>query len=215
MECIRVLLADDHALLRAGMRAILESIPGVTVVADAGDTSTVLAQIAEHRPDVVLIEIAMSGFDGLDALTHIALNFPNTRALVVTMNQDEEHVLSALRRGAAGYLLKNATTAELQFAIEALIHGDTYICPRAATALAAYVRRSQPRDLLAPLTPRQRQILPLVAQGQSTKEIAAALQISPKTVEMHRAKLMNRLHLRDIAGLVRYAMRAGVTGFGT
>lgn len=210
MERTRVLLADDHALLRAGMRALLEQIPGLTVVADAGDTPSLLAQMAEYRPDVVLLEIAMSGFNGLDTLTHISVNFPNTRALVVTMNQEEEHVLSALRRGAAGYLLKNATAAELQLAIEAVVHGDTYICPRAATAIAAYIRRSQPRDLLAPLTPRQRQILPLIAQGRSTKEIAGDLKISPKTVEMHRAQLMNRLQIRDIAGLVRYALRAGV-----
>jgi DNA-binding NarL/FixJ family response regulator len=216
---IRVLLADDHALVRAGIRALLQNLAGIEVVGEADDGREALRLIGELRPDVVLMDIAMPGLNGLEAVARVAKEFPDVRVIMLSMHANEEYVLQALRSGAAGYLLKGARTAELELAVTSVAHGETYLSPAASKhVVSGYVQRtgegaggggSEPRPTER-LTPRQREILQLIAGGVTTKAIAQQLSISVKTVEMHRAQLMERLGIHDVAGLVRYAIRIGL-----
>jgi DNA-binding NarL/FixJ family response regulator len=212
MRPIRVLLADDHALVRAGFRALLSKLPGIEVVAEAADGREALALVKAHLPDLVLMDISMAGLNGLDAAVRIAKEFPDVRVLMLSAHAHEDYVKQSLRAGAAGYLVKNAGIAELELAVQAVARGETYLSPAISKQVVAdYIRRvgGEPSPLEL-LTPRQREILQLIAEGHSTKEIARVLHVSPKTVETHRAQLMERLDIHDIAGLVRYAIRAGV-----
>ncbi len=220
MTPIRVVLADDHALVRAGIRALLEDIEGVSVVAEASDGRAALQAVADHRPDVVLMDIAMAGLNGLEAAARFAREYPAVRVVMLSMHANEEYVLRALQAGAIGYLLKDADTAELELAVRAAARGEAYLSPAVSRHLIAdYVRRvgqtpqpaESPSYSLSLLTPRQREVLQLIAEGRTTREIARLLNISVKTVETHRAQLMERLDIHDVAGLVRYAIRAGVT----
>ena len=219
MSQIRIVLADDHTLVRAGIRALLQNLAGVEVVAEADDGREALRLIEAHRPDVVLMDIAMPGLNGLEAATRVAKEFPEVRVIILSMYANEEYVLQALRAGAAGYLLKGARTPELELALNAVVQGETYLSPAASRHVVDdYIRRAGgegDRDSAAPraderLTPRQREILQLIAEGHTTKEIARQLDISAKTVEMHRAQLMARLDIHDVASLVRYAIRIGL-----
>jgi DNA-binding NarL/FixJ family response regulator len=216
MSPVRVLLADDHALVRAGIRALLEALEGVTVVAEAGNGSQVLELARTHRPDVVLLDIAMPGLGGLEASAQLKQELPEVRVVMLSMHANEEYVLQALRAGAVGYMLKDSATAELEIALKAVMQGEIYLSPPISKQVVeGYVQRvggEQP----APdnLTPRQRQVLQLIAEGHSTKEIAHRLELSVKTVETHRAQLMERLQIRDIAGLVKYAIRNGLVSAG-
>lgn len=211
MKSTRIILADDHAMLRAGVRALLTKIPGASVVGEAGDGREVIEQIRSTHPDVVMLDIAMPGLNGLEALDRIRREHPGVRCIILSMHANEEYVLKAMRSGAAGYLLKNSKPEELQAALESVREGETYLSPGVARHLAEYLQRNGAGDdPLAQLTPRQREILQLIAEGQSTKEMAATLDISSKTVEMHRAQLMERLEIHDVAGLVRYAIRNGL-----
>jgi len=209
---VRVLLADDHALVRAGIRALLEGLDGVGVVAEAGNGAEVLDLAREHRPDVVLLDISMPGMSGLDASAQLRRELPEVRVVMLSMHANEEYVLQALRAGAVGYLLKDSATAELEIALKAVMQGETYLSPPISRQVVdGYVQRvgaEQPGPDI--LTPRQRQVLQLIAEGRSTKEIAYHLDLSVKTVETHRAQLMERLQIRDIAGLVKYAIRSGL-----
>ena len=209
---IRVLLADDHALVRAGLSALLKGIAGVEVVAEAGDGREALALIAKHRPHVVLMDIAMPGLNGLEAAARAKKDFPGVRIMVLSMHVNEEYVLQALRAGAAGYLLKGASLQELEMAISAVARGETYLSPAMSKHVVEdYVRLvGGEASASERLTPRQREILQLIAEGSTTKEIAAKLTLSVKTVETHRTQLMERLDIHDIAGLVRYAVRIGL-----
>ena len=212
MKSIRVLLADDHALVRAGFRALLHSLGDVEIVAEAGDGDDALRLIEAHQPDVVLLDIAMPGLNGLEVAARVAQRFPNVRVMMLSMYANEEYVLQALRAGAAGYLLKDADSSELELAVRAVARGDTYLSPPVSkSVIEDYVRRvsSQPGSFDR-LTPRQREVLQLIAKGHSTKEIAQMLNISVKTAETHRAQLMQQLDIHDIAGLVRYAIRVGL-----
>jgi len=212
MKSIRVLLADDHTLVRAGFRALLQSLGDVEIVAEAGDGNEALRLIEAHQPDVVLLDIAMPGLNGLEVAARVAQEFPSVRMIMLSMYANEEYVLQALRVGAAGYLLKDAGTSELELAVRAVARGDTYLSPPVSKpVIEDYVRRvsSQPGSLDR-LTPRQREVLQLIARGYSTKEIAHTLNISVKTVETHRTQLMNQLDIHDVAGLVRYAIRVGL-----
>ena len=208
---LRVLLADDHALVRAGLRKLLESIPGVEVVAEAGDGREALALVASKKPDLALLDITMPGLNGLEATEHIGREHPGTRVILLSMHASEEHVLQALRAGAAGYLPKDAALEELELAINAARKGETYLSPAVSRHVSDYVRRTgaeaTPRETL---TPRQREILQLIAEGHSTKRIAGTLGVSVKTVETHRSQLMEKLDIHDVAGLVRYAIRIGL-----
>lgn len=212
MKPIRILLADDHDLIRAGIRSLLQNIAGVEVVAEAGDGLAALEMIGQHRPDIVLMDIMMPGLNGLATTARIAHEFPNVRVIILSMNATEEYVLQALRAGAAGYLLKNISPAELQLAIAAVAKGETYLTAAVSKhVIDSYVRRQSPQSSsLDRLKPRQREVLQLIAEGYRTKEIAKRLKLSAKTVEMHRTQLMESLDIHDIAGLVRYAIRMGI-----
>jgi len=211
MKRTRVLLAEDHHLVRAGIRSILEDMPGLEVVAEASDGPEALKLVALRAPDIVLLDIALPGMNGLDAAARIARDHPRVRVVILSMHANEEYVSQALRAGAVGYLLKDSTVPELGLAIAAVQRGETYLSPAVSRrVIEGYVRQSQADGPLEGLTPRQRDVLRLIAEGRSTRDIATALGVSVKTVETHRAYLMERLDIRDVAGLVRYAIRTGL-----
>ena len=212
MKKTRILLADDHALVRAGFRSLLEKIPSVKVIAEASDGREAIELVRKHRPDVVLIDIAMPKLNGLEAVARIAEEFPNTKVIVLSMYANQEYVMQAIQAGARGYLIKEAAVAELKSAINVVTHGEIYLSPTVSRHVTnGYLERVGVRyDPLAKLTHRQREILQLLAEGNSTKEIAFALGLSGKTVDAHRLQIMEKLHIRDLPGLVRYAMRAGL-----
>ena len=212
-KSIRVLLADDHTLVRAGVRALLEKLPGVEVVGEASDGREVIDLIKTHQPDVVLMDISMPGLNGLQALARITRDFPSARVIILSMHPNDEYVLQALKSGASGYLLKRAATAELPVAIKSVVGGEIYLSREINSQFLKKFPLQQiarSRTPLEQLTSRQREILQLLAEGQTTKTIASILKVSDKTVEYHRSKLMAALKIFDIAGLVRFAMRTGV-----
>lgn len=212
MSSIRVLLADDHKLVCAGLRLILEGLEGVRVVGEAHDGRAAVTLTKTHHPDLVLMDIAMKGLNGLEATAHIKREFPEIRVIILSMYSSEEHVLQGLRAGASGYLLKDSATQELQQAVRTVMQGEIYLSPPVSKqVIGDYIQRvSQAPKPTAELTHRQREILQLIAEGHSTKEIAHRLQLSVKTVETHRAQLMKRLGIYEIAGLVRCAIRMGL-----
>jgi DNA-binding NarL/FixJ family response regulator len=212
VSAIRIVLADDHALVRAGVRSLLASIPGVEVVAEAGDGHEALALVEKWRPRLVLMDIAMPGLNGLEATARLAKSHPETAVIMLSMHAAEEYALQALRAGAAGYLLKDADLSELELAIGAVARGQTYLSPAMSKHLVSDYRRrmAEQPDPLDRLTPRHREVLQLIAEGQTTKDIAARLKLSVKTVETHRAQLMDRLDIHDLAGLIRFAIRVGL-----
>lgn len=211
MSTLRVLLADDHELVRAGLRALLRELPGVEVVGETGDGREAVERVRVLRPDVVLMDISMGGLNGLEATARIAAEVPGTRVIILSMHASDEYVRQALRAGASGYLIKNAATAELALALKAVAGGQVYLSPAVARPVVDdYLGARGTGDALAALTARQREILTLIAGGQSTKQIAALLGVSVKTVETHRTQLMDRLAIRDIPGLVRFAIRHGL-----
>jgi len=212
VSAIRIVLADDHALVRAGVRSLLASIPGVEVVAEAGDGHEALALVEKWRPRLVLMDIAMPGLNGLEATARLAKSHPETAVIMLSMHAAAEYALQALRAGAAGYLLKDADLSELELAIGAVARGQTYLSPAMSKHLVSDYRRrmAEQPDPLDRLTPRHREVLQLIAEGQTTKDIAARLKLSVKTVETHRAQLMDRLDIHDLAGLIRFAIRVGL-----
>jgi len=210
---IRLILADDHTLVRAGIRALLEKLPGVEVVGEAGDGREVLNLVKLHRPDVVLMDISMPGLNGLEAATRMAREFPDVRVLILSMHNNEEYAWRALKAGAVGYLLKKAATAELETALQQVVHGEIYLSREISTRLVKKFPLQGIADRKSPLeelTGRQREILQLIAEGQNTKGIAEILKVSPKTVEYHRMKLMDCLNIHNVPGLVRFALRVGL-----
>ncbi len=218
MSPIRLLLAEDHTLVRIGISAALQRIPGVEIVGQATDGREAVALAAQLAPDVVLMDIAMAGLNGLEATARIAKELPRVRVLILSMHTNEEYVARAFRVGAAGYLLKGADFPELELAIRAVARGETYLSPAVSRPVVEqYRRRSRGGggggggDHGEPLTTRQREILQLIAESHGTKDVARKLGLSAKTVEAHRAQIMRRLGIHDLAGLVRYAIRAGVT----
>ncbi|MGE0454468.1 MAG: response regulator [Vicinamibacteria bacterium] len=215
MSAARILLVDDHALVRAGFRSLLESVEGVQVLGEAGDGHEALRLIAELQPDVVFLDIALPGLNGLDVAARAAKEHAAVRVVILSMHANEEYVLRALQAGAAGYMLKDASVPELALALRAVLRGEIYLSPAISKRVVEdYVKRTGAEPAAAPsasaLTPRQREVLQLVAEGSSTKEIAHRLNVSVKTVETHRAQLMDRLDIHDVAGLVRYAIRVGL-----
>ncbi len=212
MGTIRVLLADDHRLVRAGLRALLQSLAGVQVVAEAGNGYEALKLAEQHQPDIVIMDIGMEGLNGLEAAARLAKFTPAPRVIILSMHANEEYVRRSLQAGAVGYLLKGAEPAELEFALQAVMRGETYLTPAVSKQVVQdYLQGGVVKtDPLQDLTPRQREVLQLIAEGHSTKEIAYKLNLSIKTVETHRGELMNRLNIHDVAGLVRYAIRTGL-----
>lgn len=212
MAGISILLVDDHALVRAGIRALLERLADVTVIAEAKDGREAFCLISERAPDQVLMDIAMPGLNGLEATARITKEFPAVRVIVLSMYANDEYVREAIKAGAAGYLVKSGAAVELEKAIKAVSRGENYFSPLVSARLlrdkAGHL--SADRSLIERLTPRQREILQLIAERHSTKEIAQILNISAKTVETHRAQMMERLDIHDVPGLVRFAIRAGL-----
>jgi DNA-binding NarL/FixJ family response regulator len=208
---IRVLLVDDHALVRAGIRSLLGSMPDVEVVGEAASGEEALALAQSAAPHVVLMDIAMKGLSGLEAAARIRDRHPAVRVVILSMHSGEEYVMQALRAGAAGFLLKDAATGELELALRSVIRGESWFSPAVSRQVVeGYVQRVGGDPAGDVLTARQREVLRLVAAGKSTKEIAFDLKLSVKTVETHRAQIMERLGIRDVAGLVRYALRTGL-----
>jgi DNA-binding NarL/FixJ family response regulator len=212
MTPIRVLLADDHTLVRAGVRGLLQGLQGVEVVGEAGDGQEALRLGEALRPDVALLDVSMSGLNGLEVAGRLAPFDASIHVIILSMHSSEEYVLRALRAGCAGYLLKASAVAELEVAVRAVARGETYLSPAVSKRVVDdYVRRTGgAADPLDALTPRQREILQLAAEGHSSKEIAERLGLSYRTVEAHRAQVMERLGVHDLAGLVRFAVRVGL-----
>lgn len=209
---IRVVLADDHVLIRAGLRALLQSLPNVDVVGEAGDGHEAVDVASRLEPNVVIMDIGMSNMNGLEAASRITRQSPGVRVIMLSMHANEEYVGQALDAGASGYLLKGAEPAELELALKAVVRGETYLSPSISRQLVQdYLsHRKEKLGSAVELTARQREVLQLVAEGRSTKEIARMLGVSIKTVETHRTELMRRLDIHDVAGLVRYAIRRGL-----
>jgi DNA-binding NarL/FixJ family response regulator len=218
MQNYKILLADDHTLVRAGIKSLLAGIPGFEVIAEADNGRDALKLVDEHRPDLVLLDIAMPELNGLEAASRIHRDHPEISVIILSMHSNEEYVLQALRAGASGYLLKDSAPTELELALRSVSRGETYLSPSISKHVVDdYLRRVSSKNTDLPkepgvqdLTPRQREILQLIAEGNSTKEIAQKLIVSVKTIESHRIQLMERLGIRDIAGLVRYAIRMGI-----
>lgn len=214
---MRVLIADDHALVRVGMRLILASIePGAEIV-EAEDGREAIEAARRERPQLCLLDISMPGLNGIDAIAQLLQACPDTRILVVSMHTDRHFVSEALRAGAHGYLVKDAAVDELADAIRAIHAGRPFLSTQVADALVHdFVRQSTASDSprqaeeQKTLTPRQREVLQLIAEGRSTREIAERLHLSIKTVETHRAEIQRRLDIFDVAGLTRYAIKQGI-----
>jgi DNA-binding NarL/FixJ family response regulator len=230
-----VVLVDDHQLIRAGIRALIEDMKGFVVVAEAGDAETAFDAVQTHDPDIVITDISMRGDNGIALLQRLSANGCRSKLLVLSMYSTADFVLSALRAGANGYLLKDAASVELTLALAALRRGDPYLSPAISGAVlttmlsgaggTATEGATPPPDVAAPaqseeasppcaasqsLTPRQQQVLTMIAQGQTNKLIAKTLALSVKTVETYRTQIMHRLNIRDVAGLTLYAVRCGL-----
>lgn len=212
MSVTRILLADDHALVRAGIRSILHENEGLKVVAEASDGRQAIAQVKTERPDVAIIDVTMPELNGLEATEQIKREFPNVWVLMLSAYDELDFVVQALKVGASGYLLKDAASEELALAIKVAQRGQLYLTPAISMPIIErYIQSSRPTIAsLTALTPRLREILKHIAEGKRTKEIAFELGVSIKTVEAHRAILMDRLDIHDVAGLVRYALRVGL-----
>lgn len=209
----RILLADDHALVRRGVRLILDAEPDLTVVAEAGDGAEAIELAREHRPDLAILDIAMPRLTGLQAARELSRLLPDTRILILTMYDNEQYFFEALKCGASGYVLKSVADRDLLEACRAAMRDEPFLYPGAVTALIRnYLDRVRQGDGVPEraVTAREEEILKLVAEGHSSKEIADLLVISAKTVERHRANLLQKLGLRDRVELTRYAIRAGL-----
>jgi len=210
MNKIRILLADDHTILREGIRALLEDQPDIVVVGEAEDGRWTVHLAHELRPDVVVMDIAMPLLNGLEATRQIKRDCPDIRVLVLTMHDNEEYIRQVLKAGASGYVLKHAAANELVEAIRTVHRGDAVLSPTIARkVIEDYLRTNAVRSMPAPdeLTPREREVLQLIAEGHTSKEIAELLGLSIKTVQAHRASLMQKLNLHDRSDLVKYAIQ--------
>ncbi|HVI71235.1 MAG TPA: response regulator transcription factor, partial [Pyrinomonadaceae bacterium] len=193
-----------------GIRALVEKIEGVVVVGEAGKGSEALELVKELNPNLMLLDITMPDGGGFDVLDHVTKKYPEIKVIVLTVHDAGEYAIRALREGAAGFLPKSAASIELEQAIETVIRGEVYISPETSRKTLLEYGKGTKRDLLTTLSPRQREVLRLIAEGRTTKQIAQLLEISVKTVETHRAQLMERLDIHDVAGLVRYAIIVGL-----
>jgi DNA-binding NarL/FixJ family response regulator len=210
----RVLLADDHALVLSAIRLLVERIDGLKVVAEVHNGLQAVAAAKELRPDLAIMDISMSELNGIEASAQIRIESPETRILMLSSHHDEGFVHRAIRAGARGYLVKDCLPQELGTAIAAIMHGDSYLSPSVSKHLVSGFLRGDGGDpaesILGALTARQREVLQMIAEGKSTKAIAFDLDVSVKTVETHRAALMDRLDIHDVAGLVIFAVRHGL-----
>jgi two-component system, NarL family, response regulator LiaR len=204
---IRVLVAEDMALVRSAIRCLLEQVPEIEVVAEAANGIEAVRAIAQHKPDVVLMDISMPELNGIEAIRRTAKMRPPPRIVILSVHTDREYVRAALAAGAAGYVPKTATREELIAALFAVARGNSWLSPPIAGVVIGEMLAGSPEDREPDLTERQREVLQLIAEGHSTKEIARRLHVSVKTIETHRAQIMQRLDIHHVAGLVRYAIR--------
>ena len=212
MPPIRLLLAEDHTLMRAGIRALLEGLPDVEVVGEASTGPEALAMASLTRPDLLLLDISMPELNGLEVAARLTKDDPGLRVIILSMHTDSVYVRRAFQAGAIGYLVKGADVPELSLAVRAAMRGESYLSPAISRDVVGDYRR-QGAGIAADvdvLTSRQREILQLVAEGNSTKDIARMLDLSVKTIEAHRSEIMARLDIHDVAGLVRFAVRHGL-----
>lgn len=204
MDTARIVLADDQLLIRAGIRALLDSLSGYRIIAECSDGQSAIAAVQQHHPDIVLLDIAMPGMSGIDVARTLRAGRAEARLLILSSIEQPTIVEQALASGVDGYLLKDFLLEELQEALRTVAAGNTYLSPKIRRIVESTASREDQ------LTGRQLQVLKLVASGSTTKEIARDLRISPKTVEFHRARLMERLGVHDVTGLTRYAMQNGL-----
>jgi len=208
---IRIIVADDHGVLRAGLRAVLSAEPDMVVVGEAGDGPTALRLATELCPDILLLDISMPGMNGVEVTRQLKKAQPDVHALILTLHEDEGLLQEAIRAGASGYIVKRAVESELISAIQAVYRGDIYIHPAMTRALLKDVSPSlvTEEETTEPLSPREVEVLRLVAEGHTNRQIAEMLHVSVRTVESHRANLMGKLELSSPAQLVRYALEHG------
>ena len=211
VQSTRVMIVDDHALVRAGVRVLLQKIDGVEVVAETGDGGEVIALTEQHQPDIILLDVGLPGVNAFDIMAHLARTFSSVSIIALSTQDGEQYAAEAFRAGAVGYLPKSAAGSELVLAVDALRRGEKYLPPKFSRKVffEQLEAVSQKPNEITELTPRQHQVLKLIAEGHSTREIARALEISVKTAESHRSQLMERLNIHDVASLVRYAIRMG------
>lgn len=205
---IRVLLADDHAIVRQGLKALLDK-EGIDVVCEAADGRQAVKMVREHKPDVAVLDLSMPLLNGLDAAREILKMHARTKPMLLTMHTEDHYVLEALRAGVRGYVMKSHSREDLVRAITQVAHGEVYLSPGISeVVLQAYLNKSD--NSSDPLSGRERQVLQLVAEGNTTKKVASLLGLSVKTAESHRARIMEKLDIHETAGLVRYAIRRGI-----
>jgi DNA-binding NarL/FixJ family response regulator len=207
---VRILLVDDHAVVRAGVRALLQDSGDIEIIGEAADGAAAVELARAHRPDVVIMDIAMPHLNGLEAAARIKEENAAVQVVILSMHNSREYVLQALKAGASAYVMKDSAPVELDLALAAVRRGDNYLSPAVSKQVIGDYLENADRQPDTPLTPRQREVLMLIAQGLSTKKIAHQLNVSVKTVETHRAQIMERLGINDVAGLVRYAIRTGL-----
>lgn len=211
---IRVMIADDHTVVRQGIRNVLEQVDGLEVVGEAGDGDEALELARKLRPDVVLLDVTMPGRTGLEVTRELRSDEIESGILILSMHDDPEYVLQAVRAGADGYVLKDVTPAELRKAIQTVHEGREYFAERVthqlSVGLRAELEREQRKGRLESLTARETEVLVLVAEGLTNREIAEKLEISPRTVETHRERLMTKLRIRTVAGLTRFVVEEGL-----
>ena len=212
-KTIRVMLADDHPIVRAGIRSELVALPWVELVGEVNDGREAVEQARLKQPDVVFMDISMPVLNGLEATARITRELPKVKVVILSRHEEDDYYWRALKVGASGYLLKRAATTEMKAALERVVDGEIYLSREISNRLQKKLPLHQLAKAKSPfeqLTERQREILQLIAEGQTTKAIALILKLSPKTVEYHRAQLMRRLNIFDIPGLVRFALRSGL-----
>ncbi len=211
---VRIMLVDDHAIIREGVRHVLAATPGLEVVAEAGDGETALALAQECLPDVVVLDLSLPGLGGLEVTRQLRVLLPAVRILILSVHDHAEYVVGAVRAGAQGYLRKDSSPTELRDALRAVASGESYFSPPVARQLSAAVRGEVSGDdtagRLARLTPRECEVLRGVAGGETSREMAARLGLSPRTVEAYRDSLARKLDIRNVAGLTRFAIEAGL-----
>ncbi|MDI6741071.1 MAG: response regulator transcription factor [Candidatus Edwardsbacteria bacterium] len=211
---LRIVLAEDHKIVREGLRTLLEKQPGFKVVAEAADGATAVRLVQQHSPDLVIMDITMPGLNGIEATRRMIAKNRQLKVIALSMHADQRFVVQILKSGAAGYLLKDSAFDELANAIRAVMNNRTYLSPQIADlVIRNYVLPGQDRDASAftVLTAKEREVLQLLAEGRTTKEIASEMQVSVKTVETHRKQIMDKLDLHSIAELTKYAVREGLT----
>lgn len=212
---ITVYVADDHAIVRDGLKVLLNEQPDIEVVGDASDGRETVRQVLELEPDLVLMDINMPELNGIEATRQIVENCPSTQVVILSMYATQEHIFRALKAGARGYLLKESAGIEVVKAVREVISGKRYLSEKISDeVIDEYIRlrdQTDEEDLLSRLSPREREVLQLVVEGKSSAEIAATLYLSPKTVETYRSRLMQKLEIHDIPGLVKFAIQHGLT----